>query len=238
MAIEEPEDSANQSRPIGESVASMNRRKLVMVDDLRVDNKVSVAQTAITCRLATVALEFRFMPVREAHAEGIARIDAMMRRTLPEFESWLLFGDYGWQPNKPLYRHTTFWYREGGNPLIPKGERLAERMIESSKGIKFFTALRSGAIDPASIDKLMSERASYAFAYMRRGHAREIVEGFIATGWEPRRSPALFCAEFCTPACDGNMLIYCLIGAYDDADAGVALVGRPELIGKCHAALS
>jgi hypothetical protein len=213
--------------------------KLLMAEDLRVDNDIHVGQSTLSCQLSAVALEFRFVPVDEAHAEGLARIDAMMRWALPGFEAWLLLGDFGWRPNRPLYRYTTLWYRGKKYALIPEGERLAERMIESLKGIKFFAATRPGAVDPASIDKLLSRSGrSYAFAYMRCSHAREIVEGFIAAGWEPLNSPGLFCPEFSAPVCGGNMLIYCPLGAYDDADAGAALIGHPELIRKCHVALS
>lgn len=113
-----------------------------------------------------------------------------------------------------------------------------EQMISSSKGIKFFTALRCGSIDPTSIDRLLSARRSFAFAYLRSRDGREIAEGLIRTGWEPCRSPALSCAEFSAPACDGNMLIYRPLGAFDDAEAGAALIGPSEPIAKCHSALS
>jgi len=216
----------------------MKQPKLLLAEDLRIDNDIHVGQPAISCQLSAVALEFRFVPVDEAHAEGLARIDRTMRWALSEFEPWLLLGDSGWSPNSPLYRYTTFWYRAKKDALIPEGERLAERMIESPKGIKFFTALRPGAIDPASIDELLHGRPSFAFAYMRSIHAREIVEGFIAAGWEPLNSPGLFCPEFSAPLCEGHMLIYCPVGAYDDADAGAALVGHPDLIRKAHTALS
>jgi hypothetical protein len=217
---------------------SMKPPKLVLAEDLRVDNEIYVGQPALSCLLSAVALEFRFVPVDEAHAEGLARIDTMMRWALPEFEPWLLLGDYGWRPNRPLYRYTTLWHRVKKNALIPEGERLAERVIESPKGIKFFTALRPGTVDPASIDQLLHGTGSFAFAYMRCSHAREIAEGLIAAGWGPLRSPGLFCPEFSSPLCKGSMLIYCPLGAHDDADAGAALVGHPELIRKAHAALS
>lgn len=209
-----------------------------MIEDLRVGNGIFVGQAGLSCQLSAIALLFRFMPVPQAHIDGLTRIDVTIRHACPEFEPWLFLGDYDWQPDKPLYRHTTFWYREGKNPLMPEGERIAERMIESSEGIKFFTALRCGSVDPASIDRLLSARPSFAFSYLRSRDGREIAEGLVQTGWEPCRSPALFCAAFSASACAGSMLIYSPLGAFDDADAGAALIGRPEPIEKCHSALS
>lgn len=70
----------------------MKPPKLLMAEDLRIDNDISARQAGLSCRLSAVALLFRFMPLSQAHAEGPARIDATMRRALVEFEPWLLLG--------------------------------------------------------------------------------------------------------------------------------------------------
>jgi hypothetical protein len=215
-----------------------SRPNLVMAEDLSVDNDIFVAQVALSCRLSAVALKFRFAPVDEAHIEGLAQIDTMVIPALPEFEPWLLLGDDDWWPNRPLHRYASLWYRQRKNILIPEGERLAEQAIETPEGIKFFAAVRCQTIDPSSINRLLKGHSSRMFVYLRRDVARPFVEAHIKNGWKPVRSPALFSATFLASICDGDMLVYCPVGAYDDADAGAALVGCPEPIRKCYLALS
>ncbi len=141
-------------------------------------------------------------------------------------ELWLLAGNSAWQDDNRVRRWYKFWKSLRRNGILPPpGKQTNEHLIVSLDGIKWFSAVQFDTPGyPQAMQVVYYEIVSVIAAFPKNSEA--LVDSIVHKGWE--RSPHGPPLDILPSIIDGHGLLLWPIGAFDDREAGVAVLGKPE----------
>lgn len=219
---------------IHQEITMTIKQNISIAYDLGVDNDVMhIDQSVLDCKLAGASVVFSDSSIFSSQEKALKLIVDLIKKNLPTFEPWVFVGHTTWQPDTRITRYQKFWkgldiQRERGTL---SGEPLDEYLIESTKGIKFFSALKYRNLDFREIIKFIQDEPACTFAYIKSGGKINIFEELLRTGWEKNYPfPPI---KLLNAVCLLDALIFSPLGQFDDRESGFAVFGRKEYIEKC-----
>lgn len=199
-------------------------------EDLSVENDVLLlGELNLACRLSGIAFVDTSGIILVAQEKALGLVRELVNQHLPDFEAWLLVGHTAWQPDTQIVRYKKIWsYLRGRNPDIPDGLTLEEFPVESEQGIKYFSAVRCEEFDPKQALGLLREEMACTLVFANNSEALGVVIPLLKRGWS--KQGVIPSPELLDFACSSNVVVGSLIGAFDDREAGFALIGRFDLM--------
>jgi hypothetical protein len=199
--------------------------------DVFADNEVMLLRGEARLRrmrIAGVAWLVEGEPVREAHRRSLSEATSLVMTKLAGYALYLLAAHSTWQPDSRVIRHRKLWGSLKARGLtIPDGREVEEGLVETSEGLRFFSALRlgSGPVDPV-VAILEDEPASHLVALDT--HADGVASELARSGW--RRPPFGPSMDVLGAVCGVDGVVFWPIGRFDDREAGCAAFARTPVL--------
>jgi hypothetical protein len=167
-------------------------------------------------------------PAKDAHRRSLRHAMQRLLASESPYSLWLLVCHTAWQIDSRLVRHRRLWGSLKARGLeIPFGRDAGEHLIEGSEGLRFFGALQLAPTSVASVAAILeAEPASHLVALNER--CNTIAKALVERGWP--RTHAGPDSDVLRAVCGENGIVFWPIGAFDDREAGFAVIAKPPLI--------
>lgn len=165
-----------------------------------------------------------------AHLQALRHATSVLDQSGEGYVFWLLASHAAKQPGSATIRHRKLWrsleYR--GLPIL-RGRTTKDNLIETGSELRYFGALEFGLASIESVVSILEAEPFSQLVAVRSRDERTIVD-FVQTGWDrPQLGPPLAILD---AVCDIDGLLFWLVGAFDDREAGCALLGRVEVLDR------
>ena len=148
----------------------------------------------------------------------------------PQMTIWLFACHSTWQYKSavPLYRR--LWKSlEASNVVLPSGERVAEVLVDSPPGVRFFGLVHVPAEEcERAYNVLATEQESFIVA-STTGRAPNLDEHVLAA-WQRRQTELVKWAELAVAVCGHHQVLFRPFGFFDDVEVGVDAILEPGLL--------
>lgn len=167
---------------------------------------------------------------RDVQRRALSAAASLIRASFGDGSLWLLAGHSAWQPSSRVTRHRKLWGSLTASGLvIPSGRDVGGGVREGPDGLRYFGAiqLHPDAVEPA-MAILEAERASCIAALNPKNQS--VITELAASGWQTAdNGPA---PDLIGRLCEVGGIVLWLVGSFDDPEAGVVAVARPEVLDK------
>ncbi|MDI1285737.1 MAG: hypothetical protein PSV46_15195 [Reyranella sp.] len=146
----------------------------------------------------------------------------------PGIRHWLMSGHDVWQPDNRIVKHNKLWKSLAKRVPLPSGIKSEEFLVESAEGLKYFGFIEcQGLVASELVSVLRTERACTLIASWGDDPTDEL-KSIARQGWtRPTIIPPL---EILKIACRKNVIVYALLGDFDDQERGSAIIAQPQWI--------
>lgn len=180
--------------------------------------------------LGAVAWLTRSSSPREAHLAAFAQVAHSILSDRPEYALVLLTCHSDWLTDSRLVRRRRLWGSLRARGLsLPAGGEIAEAAVEGKEGVRYFGARYVTAEDiESAVAVLHAESASHLAAVKRSDMGA--LNGLVASGWD--RSSFGPSSAVVDSVARGAGIVLWPVGAFDDREAGVVAIARPEVLDR------
>lgn len=178
-------------------------------------------------------------PPRLTHAKALDRAWSAVHVRFPHLAPCLLVAQTAWQPDSALARRRGFWSSiEAMGHELPLGRRARTRETHAGGKLRHAGALwvDVDAFDCERVMQLLhAEPISHLVAVASDA---ALVDGLVQDGWWSDTSPSRPSLQVVEQVVRGNGLVFWPLGAFDDHEAGVAVLGGAGMIEALAAGLT
>jgi hypothetical protein len=204
--------------------------KRLICPDLSIKNDVLrlPPSTEVGCVLAGACL-IADIDKSETQELMFDSLVVLVQAKSPRARHWLLVGDDSWQPNTRIVKYNRLWRILAKRVQLPEGLRSEEFMIQSEEGIKYFGFIECKDIESNTLIELLKTERSCTLLASMGTDLSEQLKSIARTGWSRTTTfrPPL---QILQMACQADLLVYQLVGDFDDREKGSALIGKASSI--------
>lgn len=181
------------------------------------------------CSLSAISWTTTKSSWRTTQLDILEYLYAQINSAIPGQNTWLLIGNYSWQPDNRITRHRRLWGGLKARGIeVPHGRNYQDSVTEGREGIKFFGAANlSKPALMSTLSAMLSERCSYIVGLPKDCE----VSSFLNSGWTGKIT------EDINLICEiSNLKGFVLksIGEFDDPEHGFLYLGPSDIARKIN----